>query len=251
MTTTIRSAAVKVPHVTVLFWVIKVLTTGMGETTADFFDHRYAPVLMVALTAVALAVCLLLQMGRRSYDTVTYWVAVTMVSVFGTMAADAVHVVLGVPYWVSTAFFAAALVTLFVIWHRVERTLSIHDVDTPRREAFYWAAVMTTFALGTAAGDWTAVSLGLGFFGSGAVFLLIFAVPGLMFRMRWLGGVAAFWLSYILTRPLGASFADWMGVSRIRGGLDWGTGWVSLVLAALIAVLVMRARKVERAGVVA
>ncbi|MBU6213750.1 MAG: hypothetical protein KGP01_04830 [Actinomycetales bacterium] len=144
-----------------------------------------------------------------------------------------------------------ALAVLFAFWQRLERTLSIHDVDTTRRELFYWAAVMTTFALGTAAGDWSAVTLNLGYFGSGVLFLAAFAISGLLSRFVGLSGIAAFWLSYILTRPLGASFADWMGVTPARGGLHWGTGWVSLVLAAVIAALVLVARRRERVGIAA
>ena len=248
MRTVVRSATVKVPAVTALFWCIKILTTGMGETTADFFDHRYNPVAMVAATAALLGVCIYVQMTRPTFDTFAYWTAVTLVSVFGTMAADAVHVALGVPYAISTVGFATGLSVLFIVWKRAEGTLSIHDVDTGRRETFYWAAVMMTFALGTAAGDWTAVTLHLGYFGSGLLFLVAFALPGLLYRLSILNGIAGFWLSYILTRPLGASFADWMGVDQTRGGLAWGTGWVSLVLVLLVAVLVNFSRNRDRAA---
>jgi uncharacterized membrane-anchored protein len=170
-----------------------------------------------------------------------------MVSVFGTMAADVVHVVAGVPYAVSTVVFAVLLAVVLVTWHRSEGTLSIHSIDTPRRERFYWATVLTTFALGTAAGDLTAGTLSLGYFSSGVLFAAAIAVPAAA-RLAGLNAVAAFWWAYVLTRPLGASFADWMGAGTSHGGLGWGTGPVSLGLAALIAAAVGRLALQDAAG---
>jgi uncharacterized membrane-anchored protein len=161
-----------------------------------------------------------------------------MVSVFGTMAADSLHVGLGVPYAVSTACFAAALTVVFVVWFASERTLSIHSIDTPRREVFYWVAVMATFALGTATGDLTATTLGLGYLASGLVFAVLILLPAVARRWLGLGEVAAFWAAYVLTRPLGASFADWLAVPPSRGGLGLGDGVVSIVLTLAIVVLV-------------
>jgi uncharacterized membrane-anchored protein len=169
------------------------------------------------------------------------------VAVFGTMVADAIHVVLGMPYAASTAGFAVALVVLFTLWRATERTLSIHSITTPRREAFYWSAVIATFALGTAAGDFTATSLGLGYFWSGVMFLVLFALPLLARRVAGVDEVATFWAAYVLTRPLGASFADWIGVPPGRGGLDLGTGLVSAVLTAL-AVAIVATRAFESAA---
>jgi uncharacterized membrane-anchored protein len=234
----IRQLASKVPEVTVLFWIVKVLTTGMGETTSDFFVRLIDPVVAVGLGAVGLAIALVLQLSARRYIPWIYWLAVVMVSVFGTMAADVLHIVIGIPYLVSTAFFAILLAAVFYTWYRVEGTLSIHSITTRRRELFYWAAILTTFALGTAAGDMTAITLHLGYFASGIVFAIVIAIPAIAFRWLRLNAVLAFWFAYVVTRPLGASFADWMGVSTARGGLDWGTGFVSLGLAILIAVLV-------------
>ncbi len=233
-----RAAASKVPEVTVLFWVVKILTTGMGETTSDFLVHQFEPEIALTLGFAVLLISLLLQFSVRRYIPWVYWTAVAMVSVFGTMAADAVHVGLGVPYQVSTLFFTVALAVVFLLWHRREKTLSIHSITTRRRESFYWAAVLTTFALGTAAGDLTAYTLGLGYFASGIMFAAVIAVPALAHWRRLLAAIPAFWFAYILTRPLGASFSDWTAVSTDRGGLDWGTGPVSLALAAGIAVLV-------------
>ena len=174
-----------------------------------------------------------------------------MVSVFGTMAADVVHVGLGVPYAASTVLFTAVLAVVFLVWYRTERTLSIHSILTPRRESFYWAAVLATFALGTAAGDLTAMTLVLGICPRQSCSAII-AIPALAHRRLGLNAVLGFWFAYITTRPLGASLADWMAVSPARGGLDWGSGPVSLGWAAVIlgfvSYLAITGRDVERKG---
>ena len=231
------SALSKVPEVTLIFWVTKILTTGMGETTSDFLNHKFDPKLSVVAAGLVLAVALWAQFRADRYSAWIYWAAVVMVSVFGTMCADVLHVAFGIPYVASTAFFAVALIAIFIVWYKVEGTLSIHSIHTPRRELFYWLTVVTTFALGTATGDMTASTLKLGYFSSGVMFAVLFAVPAIAFKLG-LNGIVAFWFAYVVTRPFGASFADWMGVAGSRGGLDWGTGKVSLVLAAVIAVLV-------------
>ena len=233
---------VKVPAVTLSFWVIKILTTGMGETTSDFFIRRFEPVPVVCLAALGLVGTLLAQWSSRSYHAELYWLAVVMVSIFGTMAADVLHIVVGVPYVASTIFFAVALAAILGFWRRAEGTLSIHSVRTRRRELYYWMTVLATFALGTAAGDMTATTLDIGYFFSGVLFAVVIAVPAIGYLKFGLNEVAAFWFAYIVTRPLGASFADWMGVPPARGGLDWGTGPVSLALAVLIAVVVVATR---------
>ncbi|MHC5795816.1 COG4705 family protein [Lacisediminihabitans sp. FW035] len=226
--------ASKVPGITVVFWIVKVLTTGMGETTSDFLVRSIDPVAAVTIGGLVFAGALALQFAAGRYIPWVYWLAVAMVSVFGTMAADVTHIVLGVPYLVSTAAFAVALAAVFVVWFRTEGTLSIHSITTRRRESFYWAAVLVTFALGTATGDLTATTLHLGYFASGVLFAVVILIPALGYRIGAFGPVIAFWFAYVTTRPLGASFADWMGVSHARGGLQWGTGPVSLALAALI-----------------
>ncbi|MBT2567129.1 hypothetical protein J7I84_11610 [Arthrobacter sp. ISL-85] len=242
----VRTALAKVPEITAWFWVAKVLTTGMGETASDFLVHQLDPAVALALGGMGLAGALILQFAVRRYVAWVYWLAVVMVSVFGTMAADAVHVVLGVPYVASAVFFLAVLSAVFVIWYRTEGTLSIHSVDTKRREMFYWAAVLTTFALGTATGDMTAYSLDLGYFASGLVFAAVIAVAALAYWRGWVAAIPAFWFAYILTRPLGASFADWTAVSADRGGLGWGTGIVTMGLAVCIAAMVARESVVGR-----
>jgi uncharacterized membrane-anchored protein len=233
-----RQAASKVPQITVFFWIIKILTTAQGEATSDYLDHRIAPPLAAAIGGLALVVALVLQFRARQYRAWIYWFAVDMVAVFGTMVADGMHVELGIPYTVSTAFFAVALAVIFVLWYRTEKTLSIHSIHTPRREAFYWATVLATFALGTAVGDLTATTLHLGYLTSGIVFTLIFAIPGLAhWRLR-LNSVVAFWTAYVLTRPLGASYADWLGVPHSLSGLGLGRGPVAIGLTIPIIVLV-------------
>jgi uncharacterized membrane-anchored protein len=235
----LRQSASKVPEVTVAFWITKALTTGMGESSSDYLVHRLPPVVAVALGGIALAAALALQFAARRYVPWIYWLAVAAVGVFGTMAADVLHVGLGVPYLVSSTFFAVALAVIFALWYASEKTLSIHSIHTRRREVFYWAAVMTTFALGTAAGDMTAVTLHLGYFSSGVMFAVVIAVPALAHWRFGMNAILAFWFAYIATRPLGASFADWMGVSHARGGLNLGAGSVSLALVTLIVLFVV------------
>lgn len=162
-----------------------------------------------------------------------------MVAVFGTMAADVLHVGLGVPYVISSAFYAVALIVIFLTWYTTEKTLSIHSIYTRRRELFYWAAVLATFALGTAASDLTAYTLHLGFLASGILFLVAIAVPAIGYALEWLNELLAFWAAYILTRPLGASFADWLGVPRSLSGLNLGRGKIAVSLTILIVAFVV------------
>ncbi|MFE2547622.1 hypothetical protein ACFXGI_03600 [Streptomyces sp. NPDC059355] len=228
----------KVPEVTAWFWTVKILTTGMGETASDFLARTLGPVPAGCLGLAGLGSLLILQFWSARYRPWLYWSAIVMVSVFGTMAADVVHVIAGIPYTVSAVGFALALAAVLTLWYATERTLSIHSIHTTRRELFYWATVLTTFALGTAVGDLTAGTLHLGYLPSGLLFAALIALPVLGRRFLGLNAVAAFWAAYILTRPLGASFADWMGVPATREGLGWGTGPVSLALLVPIAAFV-------------
>jgi uncharacterized membrane-anchored protein len=241
----------RVPQVTGAFWVLKVLTTGMGETTSDFFVKRFPPEIVVPIAFLVLVALLVVQFRVKRYIAAVYWTTALAVSVFGTMAADVLHVGLGVPYVVSTGVFALTLAAIFVAWHRTERTLSVHSITTRRREVFYWATVLTTFALGTAAGDWTAMSLGLGYLASGVLFAVVIALPAIGFRWFGLNAVLAFWFAYVVTRPLGASFADWFAVSSARGGLNLGAGPVSaiafVVFAALVAMFTLTHQDEEAA----
>jgi uncharacterized membrane-anchored protein len=220
----------------------------MGESASDFLVHRIDPVAAGALGAVVLGAALFVQFRAPRYTAWRYWLAVSAVAVFGTMAADGLHVELGVPYPMSTVFFAAVLGAVFVVWYRVERTLSIHSVDAPRSEAFYWATVIATFALGTAVGDLTATTLHLGYLASGLVFAVVIAVPGVAYRWFGMPGVPAFWFAYVITRPLGASFSDWFGMPRGVSGLGIGHGPVALVLTVLIAIVVAYVSVARREG---
>jgi uncharacterized membrane-anchored protein len=229
--------ALKVPEVTAFFWIVKLLTTAMGESTTDYLVFQIDPYVAVGLGFAGLAISLVLQLRARRYVPWIYWLTVVMVAVFGTMAADVLHVVLGVPYIVSTVGFATALALVFAAWYAVERDLSIHTIFSGRRELFYWATVMATFALGTAAGDLTASTLGLGYLGSAVVFAALFALPGLLYWRFHLNPIVAFWFAYVITRPLGATVADWLGKPSL-GGLGLGDGPVAAVLGVLIVVCV-------------
>ncbi|WP_084704074.1 COG4705 family protein [Phaeacidiphilus oryzae] len=239
--------AVKVPEVTPAFWVTKVLTTGMGEVLSDYLNHVLNPFVAVGLGFLAFVAALAVQFRSRRYRAVTYWFAVVMVSVFGTMAADVLHVVLGVPYQVSTPFFAVALAVVLGLWRWTEGTLSIHSVVSGRREVWYWLTVLCTFALGTAAGDLTAYTLGLGYLASAVLFAVVIVVPALGYGVFRLNAVFAFWFAYVVTRPLGASLADWMAVSKARGGLAFGLGattaaW-TVAIVAFVGYLAMSRRR--------
>ncbi|MGH7642527.1 MAG: COG4705 family protein [Candidatus Dormibacteria bacterium] len=225
--------------ITVYFWIIKILSTGMGEATSDYLAHRFNPILAGVLGTLGLAVALFVQFRLRRYIAWSYWFAVAMVAVFGTMAADGLHYELGIPFFASSAFYFVILILIFWAWYRTERTLSIHSIFTVRREICYWATVLATFALGTAVGDLTATTLQLGFFASGILFVVLFLVPGLSHWLFKLNSVLAFWVAYVLTRPIGASFSDWLGVPKALGGLDWGRGTVALLLAIPMVLLVV------------
>jgi uncharacterized membrane-anchored protein len=225
----------KVPEVTVYFWIIKLLTTALGESTSDYLVHNFSPYVAVIAGFAVFAIAMVMQLVLRRYVATIYWFAVVMVAVFGTMAADVIHIVLHVPYIASTVGFAVALVIIFVAWYLSERTLSIHSITSRRRELFYWATVIATFAMGTAVGDLTAYTFNLGFLSSGVLFFVLFAIPGLAYWLLRLNEIAAFWWAYILTRPVGAEFADWTGKPVNGGGLGIGNGPVILVLAVLIA----------------
>ncbi|MCW3018811.1 MAG: putative rane-anchored protein [Solirubrobacterales bacterium] len=246
-----RRALTKVPEITIFFWITKVLTTAMGEATSDFMNQALGPAIAVPIMLVGLTVALKIQLRARTYSAWPYWFVVIMVAVFGTSAADALHVGFGIAYPVSSAFYLVVLAAIFTAWYRSERTLSIHSIYTARRERFYWGTVLATFALGTAAGDMTATSMHLGFLSSGVLFGSLIALPAFAYRRLGLNSIAAFWFAYVMTRPLGASFADWLDTSHRVGGLNWGAGPVAVGLAvamlAFIAYLAITRIDVQRA----
>lgn len=235
MTAIPTPVSLKVPaRIAALFWALKLLTTAFGESTSDYLVHNANPYLAVIGGFVVFAIAMALQLRTDRYVPWIYWFAVAMVAVFGTMAADVLHVEFGVPYLASTLLFAVLLVAVFWSWWRVERTLSIHSITTTRRELFYWAGVLATFAMGTALGDLAAYTVKLGFLSAGILFAVLFALPGLAFYKLRIDPILAFWAAYVLTRPLGASFADWTGKDRNAGGIGLGDGPVAFVLVALI-----------------
>ncbi|HEX6487794.1 MAG TPA: hypothetical protein VF137_02825 [Candidatus Dormibacteraeota bacterium] len=233
-----RQVIRKVPAVALSFWVVKILTTAQGEAVSDYLVHTINPYYAVALGTLGLLLALAIQLALDRYLAPAYWFAVTMVAIFGTMAADAAHIELHIPYAMSAAICAVGLAVIFLTWRAVEGTLSIHSIQTRRRELFYWAAVLATFAMGTAVGDLTAYTLRLGFLTSGLLFTVAFALPFILRRLTGLNDVFAFWCAYVLTRPLGASYADWFGVPRALGGLNYGRGTVAVVLTLAIVGLV-------------
>jgi uncharacterized membrane-anchored protein len=228
----------KVPQVILLFWVIKLLTTALGESTSDYLVFQFNPYAAVISGFIVFMAVIWLQFRAQKYIPWVYWLAVLMVAVFGTMAADVLHVVLHVPYIVSTIVFAIALAIIFFWWHRTEKTLSIHSITTARREFFYWLTVLATFALGTAAGDLFAYTLNLGFLSAGIIFAIIFAISAAGYKWFNWNPIFSFWFAYILTRPLGASFADWTGKAKSVGALGLGDGPVAAVLLILIVIFV-------------
>jgi len=231
-------AASKVPLITAYFWIIKLLSTAMGEATSDYMVRTINPVIAVLLGFTGFVIAMVLQFRAKAYNAWIYWLAVVMVAVFGTQAADVLHIKFGVPYIASTAFYAVVLAVIFILWYRTEGTLSIHSIRTPRRETFYWAAVLATFAMGTATGDLTAKTLNLGYLTSGIWFSIVFAAVAMAHWKFRLNPILAFWIAYVLTRPVGASFADYIAFPHSVGGLGVGHGPVALVLTAVIAILV-------------
>jgi uncharacterized membrane-anchored protein len=234
------TGGVKVPAVKPYFWVLKLLTTAMGEAVSDFLVQRFNEYLAVLAGLVLFAIAIAWQFSTRGYRTWPYWTAVSMVAVFGTMCADSMHIALGVPYTLSATFYAVCLIVTFAAWYRVEGTLDIHSIVTPRREVFYWLAVIFTFAMGTALGDLFATTFSLGYLASALVFIALILVPLAAWRLG-VNPVLTFWVAYILTRPVGASFADFFGQPRSASGMGFGHGPVAvaglIVVVAFIACL--------------
>ncbi|MGY3551383.1 putative membrane-anchored protein [Bradyrhizobium sp. USDA 4472] len=243
----------KVPEVTAIFWAIKILSTTVGETGADYLAVHVglgASLTAICMTGLLIAV-LLLQLSRRAYVPWIYWLTVVLVSIVGTQLTDLLTDKLEISLYVSTAAFACALAATFAIWYAAERTLSIHGILTTRRELFYWTAILFTFALGTAAGDLATEALGLGFqLGVVAFGALIVAVA--LSHTIGANPVLTFWLAYILTRPLGASLGDLLSQSREYGGIGLGTIQTSIVfltaIVGLVAWVTLECDGTRRAG---
>ena len=233
----LNGAVNRVPEVTPGFWLIKLMAVTMGETAADFLAVNLGLGLgatTVLMTAVLIA-AMLWQFRQKAYVPAYYWIAVVLISIVGTLITDNMTDALGIPLLTSTIGFTIALAGTFAVWFAVERTLSIHEVFTFRREAFYWLAILFTFALGTAVGDMIAETFSVGFAGTGVLFGLIIASLALGYFALGLDGMWAFWLCYIFTRPLGASFGDFLAQPPEFGGLGLGTIVTSFAFLAVIA----------------
>ncbi|HDS1771303.1 hypothetical protein ACM79J_31210 [Pseudomonas aeruginosa] len=229
----------KVPDVTLSFWIIKVMSTTVGETFADFLavDIGWGLGITSVVMALLLAGALSLQMRKREYEPWIYWLCVVLVSILGTQITDILTDVLDVSLYTSTAAFSVLLALNFAVWYALERNLSIRRIVTARREAFYWATVLCTFALGTAGGDLATEALGLGF-GIGTLIFSALIVGCLIAWRSGLNSVLVFWVAYILTRPLGASLGDLLTQSRDYGGLGMGATWTSAIFLCVIFILV-------------
>ena len=242
-----RETLVKVPEITLLFWIAKLGTTCFGEAFSDyvFFNDYIGRTAAILMGLALILVCYGIQLATKKYIPLIYWLAVTSVAIFGTMSADFLNKDLGMALWESTVLLLALQSAVFYAWWKTEGTLSVHSITSTRREVFYWLTVYLTFSLGTAAGDYVAGPLALGTLDSTLLFLGVMIVP--LAGWKWLGvsPVLSFWLAYTITRPLGASFGDYLAVPAPYGdGLQIGTGPISLysgiVLLAVIAVIAVR-----------
>ncbi|WP_237657985.1 hypothetical protein [Tolumonas lignilytica] len=235
----IREILNKVPAVTLTFWVIKILSTTVGETGADYLavNAGLGQGLTSAIMAIFLTIALGKQLVSKTYTPWIYWLTVVLVSIVGTQITDLLTDKLGVSLYISTTIFAIGLAIIFMVWYTIERTLSIHEITTSRRELFYWSAILCTFALGTAAGDLATEALSLGFSIGAIAFGAMILASYLLFR---LGGnpVLTFWIGYILTRPFGAALGDLLTQSKTYGGLGMGAMWTSVLFLSVIIILV-------------
>lgn len=231
----------KVPEVTIYFWIIKILAVTVGETFADFLNFQ----LKFGLNSTSLVmgglllITLFFQFRANKYVPKIYWLAVVLISIVGTLITDNLTDNFGVPLETTTIIFAAALLVTFAVWYANEKTLSIHSIYTTKREAFYWLAILFTFALGTAAGDFWAEVLNLGYWKSALMFILMIGVVTLSYYLFRLNAILAFWIAYILTRPFGASLGDYLSQSIQNGGLGLGATATSAIFLVIILSLVI------------
>jgi uncharacterized membrane-anchored protein len=251
-TSVAKFALSKVPEVTIFFWIIKILATTIGETAADYLATNLGLGLTgtTYVMGAALAVALVFQFRADRYKPIIYWLAVVLLSVVGTLITDNLVDNFNVTLRTTTVLFSIALAATFIAWYAVERTLSIHSIYTPRREAFYWLAILFTFALGTAAGDLLAESLNVGYWKSALIFGGCIGLITAAWRWFGLNPILAFWMAYILTRPLGASIGDFLSQPKADGGLGLGTTVTSVIFLAAIAVVVAYLTKTKRDQVV-
>ncbi len=238
----------KVPEISIWFWIVKILATTVGETAADFLNET----LHFGLTGTTLVMSLALvgglvwQFRCKQYVPTIYWIAVVLISVVGTLITDNLTDRFNVSLILSSVVFAVALTAVFLSWFVVEKTMSIHSIRTTRREAFYWGAILLTFALGTASGDLVAERYDIGYWKSALLFAGLIALITCAFRFLRLNAVAAFWAAYILTRPLGASIGDYMSQSKDDGGLALGTTGTSAIFLTVIAAVVVYLNRLQK-----
>ncbi|MCA1052853.1 hypothetical protein MMB68_24680 [Priestia sp. Y58] len=233
----------KVPEVTIFFWIIKVLCTTVGETFADFlnFNLGFGLTVTTIIMGIAFFILLYLQFKATKYVPGIYWTTVVLISVFGTLVTDNLTDGMGVPLEASTIVFSILLGLTFLFWYLSEKTLSIHSIYTRRREVFYWLTILFTFALGTAVGDLYSEQLGFGYLKTGVTVIIIIGCIFLAYKSK-LNGILAFWIAYILTRPLGASLGDYLSQTKVNGGLGLGTTVTSVIfLIGILAIIVFLA----------
>lgn len=243
----------KVPEVTLVFWILKILATTVGETAADVLSttFRLGTVVTSYMMGVLLVISLVFQLRAKRYVPPIYWVVVVFISVVGTLISDNLVDNLGITLTTTSLIFAVALVAVFLFWYLSERTLSVHTIYSLRRELFYWAAILFTFSLGTSAGDLLSERLGLGYPLSAVMFGAAIAIIYMAYRFRMMNEVLAFWLAYILTRPLGASMGDLLTQSGDAGGLGLGTIPVSVAFLLAIIALVFHLTREEKKRAIA
>jgi uncharacterized membrane-anchored protein len=229
--------AAKVPAITAAFWLCKLLTTAGGEATSDYLAEHNV-VIGGAIEVLLLVVALGLQLRTRRYFAPAYWSLALAIAISGTGAADTMHLHFGIPYAGTTVFWAGVLALIFWYWHRSEGTLSIHSITSRRRELYYWATVFATFALGTAAGDLTATTFGLGYLTSTVTFAVIILIPAIGWWRFGMNEVVAFWFAYVVTRPIGASLADYLSKPQRISGIDFGDGPTATVMIGAVVVVV-------------
>jgi uncharacterized membrane-anchored protein len=230
--------AAKVPEVILVFWIVKILTTAGGEATSDYLK-TWGNIRGGGTEIVLFLAGLVIQFSTRRYRAFAYWFLAYSIAIFGTGVSDFLHLDVGIPYAGTTLLWAVILAVIFAIWYFSEGTLSIHSITTQRREAFYWATVFATFALGTALGDFTATSLGLGYPASSILFGVVILIPALAWWRLDLNSIAAFWAAYVITRPLGASIADYISKPANTSGLAFGDGPTALVFTLAVLAFVI------------
>jgi uncharacterized membrane-anchored protein len=229
--------AAKVPEIIFVFWVVKILTTAGGEVTSDYLK-KYGNFGGGGVEVALFVIALVLQFGTRRYRAFAYWFLAYAIAIAGTGISDFLHLDVHIPYLGTTIQWAVILAAVFWVWSRNEGTLSIHSITTQRREAYYWATVFATFALGTALGDFTAASLGMGYLASGIFFFVVILMPALAWWRFGMNSILAFWIAYVDTRPLGASFSDYISKPAYLTGINFGNGRTAVVFAIVTILLV-------------